>query len=367
MKKIAIRITTVLMAIFLYGCPNDGPYHMYTKISPDGSCYREFILSVDSIFAAGDTSKNPFPMKIDSTWEMTFYKRFADDTSRYANFPAGNTYIENGKEYSWIATAKKEFASVDKLAISFRYDNSEWDSVVPEISFDKKFRWFYTYFEFIETYKPVNSLNKIPISEYMTDKEIGALYGEDRELYKGKNGYEVKSLLENLEKKSDEWLNRNFFEEIYTIYINHFDSFKGVPIDAANFALEKDTVYKYYFSKDTVDVFRDFNDMLDHHFHTHAFTLANKEFDQVLEQELPSFFKHSLEEVNYRLSLPGKIIETNAPFLNQDTLSWKVDDERFYFQDYPLNATSRKPNYWAFAVTAVVVILAVLGLWVRRD
>jgi hypothetical protein len=52
--------------------------------------------------------------------------------------------------------------------------------------------------------------------------------------------------------------------------------------------------------------------------------------------------------------------------MNQDTLTWKVEEDRFYFQDYPLKASSRKPNYWAFIVTGIIVILAVVGLMVRR-
>jgi hypothetical protein len=214
----------------------------------------------------------------------------------------------------------------------------------------------------------VNPFKKVPITDYLSDKEIAALYGEDQELYKGKNGYEIKSLLEDLENKADKWFNQSFYEEIYALYIQHFDLFKGAPIDAARFAMEKDTIYKYYFKEDTVDMFeKDFNEMLDHHFHTRAFTSASKdEFEKAMENEFPDFMKYSEVKLNYRMSLPGKIIETNAPFLNQDTLTWKVDEERFYFQDYQLSATSRKPNYWAFIVTGIVVILALVGGLVRR-
>ena len=369
MKKFAIQISAVLMAIFFYGCPNgEGPYHMYTKIKPDGSCYREFIRSVDSAFVAGDTSNNPFPMKIDSTWKITYYKRMAGDTSRFAGFPSSHTNTTNGTEYSWFATAKKEFTSVDELAANFRFDDSDWDSIVPVIAFHKKFRWFYTYFEFSETYKPVNPFKKVPVADYLSDQEIAALYGENQELYKGKNGYEIKSLLSDLDERANKWLNHNLYEEMYALYIRHFDLFKGAPVDAARFTLEKDTIFKYYFDQDTVDMFKkDFSEVLDHHFHTRAFTsVSTDEFDKELENEFPDFMKYSGLELNYRMSLPGKIIETNAPFLNQDTLSWKVDEDRFYFRDYPLTATSRKPNYWAFAVTGIVVILAVTGLMVRR-
>jgi len=71
-------------------------------------------------------------------------------------------------------------------------------------------------------------------------------------------------------------------------------------------------------------------------------------------------------EIDYKLSMPGKIIETNAPFFKNDTLSWKVDNDRFRINDYNLKAISRKPNYWAFVITSLIVAAALLGFLIRR-
>jgi hypothetical protein len=371
MKKLIIKTFMFMIAVLMYGCPNgEGPYETYTKINTDGSCYREFIRSADSSFVAGDTAKNPFPMKLDSTWKVTFYKRMTNDTSRYNKLPASTTYKHDNSEYSYFATARKDYPSVKSLAESFRFNDSDWDSIVPLINYNKKFRWFYTYSEYSETYPAVNPFKIVSITDYLSKEEIETLYGENQNLYKGKNGFEIKSMLNNLEEKANSWFNRSCFEETYSLYLKYFQQFKNLPIDAATFAMAKDSIYKHYGNKDslTLNLFdEDFNKVLDKYFHTNAFSVnQTNEIDKLLEKEFPDFMKFSGMALNYKISLPGKIIETNAPFLNGDTLTWKVNDERFYFNAYELNAVSRKPNYWAFGVTGIIVALSILGFWVKR-
>ena len=366
MKNIALKVFFLFSAILLSGCPNDeGPYYMFTKIDRDGSCYREFIRSADSAFVAGDTSNNPFPMKIDSTWNLTFYKRTAGDSSRFAKLPAGKIQKENGKEFTWFAVAKKHFPSVEDMSLNFRFDDSDWDSMKSTIDFTRKFRWFYTYYEFSDTYSAINPFKKVPVSLYLSDKEVAALYGEDKELYTGKNGFEIKSMLEEMDKRAEQWLNHSFYEEVFSLYIKHYDRFKDAPVDVDAFASEKDSIFKYY--TDSINLITDdLGKLLNHHFQTNAYEVDDSAFDAELEKEFPNFIWYSSMELNYMMTLPGKVIETNAPFLRNDTLSWKVEDDRFFFNDYKLKAISRKPNYWAFAVTGFVILLAIAGLVVRR-
>jgi hypothetical protein len=365
MKKTVYKMFFILLAIFLYGCPNEGPYYMYTKINPDGSCYREFIRGADSTFVLRkDTSHNPFPMKLDSTWKISFYKRMQGDTSRFRNFSASETIKMNNTEFSWFAIARKDYQSLQELNESFRYDNSDWNKVATEIEYNKRFRWFYTYYEFQESYKGSNPFKIVPFSVYLTDQEVAALYGEDKELYKGKNGFEIKEILTDLENKADKWLEHSLFEEVFQLYLQHYRQFDA-PVDSISFAAEKDTIFKYYIATDSID-FEDIGDVLDHHFHTNVYSAGGDSLDKELESMFPEFLAFSGTELNYQMTMPGKIIETNAPFLQNDTLIWRVEDERFFFNDYQLKAVSRKANYWSFGVTGIVIVLSVLGLLIRR-
>ena len=75
MKKTITGILVYTAMVLIYSCDSQG-YNMYTQLNPDGSCYREFVRHTDSAFIAGDTSKNPFPVKLDSTWKLTFIRRW---------------------------------------------------------------------------------------------------------------------------------------------------------------------------------------------------------------------------------------------------------------------------------------------------
>lgn len=362
--KSVSKIILLLLAVLLSGCPNDSPLHMYTKVYPDGSCSREFIRSADSAFVIkGDTSHNPFPMKLDSTWKLSFYQQWEGDTSRFADLPAGKTYKTDSGEFTWFATAFKHYPSVKEMAESFRFNDSDWKNVITEVKFKKRFRWFYTYYDYLEIYPKSNRFDLVPISNYLTATEVSALYGEDKELYRGKNGFEILNELKSLNDKADKWLDHSLYEEMFRVYLENYSGLKNVPVDSQAFAMEKDTIFKYYINTDSIE-FDQIGDVLNHHFHTTAYT--GEEFEEKMEVVLGNLLMLSGMEVNYQLSVPGKVIETNAPFMLGDTLSWKVDDERFFLNDYAITVISRKPNYWAFAVTVIIIFAAVTGFFIKR-
>jgi hypothetical protein len=372
MKKIFVKLLFIAIVPLIYNC-NSHDYIMYTRINPDGSCYREFVVNTDSSFFAGDTSRNPFPMKIDSTWILTFHKKNANVSSWFRKYPASNNYKQGDSTFSYFALARKEYPSIRNLAETFRFNDSNWDSIVPIIFCNEKFRWFYTYYEFSETYPHVNPFKLIPINDYLSDNEIETWFGENKDLFIGKNGIETSEMLKNLEEKVDAWLEKSYYEEVFRQFLKCYNQFKGMPVDSATFALAKDSIFK--FIKDSLDnnsnsisIFdNDFVKAFDLYFQTDAFSRnITGDVLEKLENEIPDFTGFFNIELNYQLSLPGKIIETNAPFINGDTLTWKVDANRFFLTDYNLNALSRKPNYWAFGVTGIIIALSVLGFWVKR-
>jgi hypothetical protein len=370
MNTKTIFIKGLVLALFLtvLSCNSGlGPYYMFTKVYPDGSCTREFVRSADSAFVAGDTSKNPFPFKLDSTWKLEFYKRLQNDSSRFSQMN-GIEYKTSGDSttYSWFAIATKKFPTVQSMS-AFSLNESSWDSIETRIDFKKKFRWFYTYYKYMEVYPYSNVFKRVPVSDYLTNPEIATLYGESRELYTGKNGLEVKSMLDDLQKKADEWLNRSLYEEIYVLYVKHYNEVKDPPVDVKTFESVKDSIYKQYGKSDSL-LKGDFNEILDSYFKTKSFSKSlNDSIEKKLEKEFPDFMKLSEMELDYKLSMPGKIIETNAPFLDNDTLTWKVNSDRFSFNDCVLTAESRKVNYWAFIVTGLLVFSAAASFMVRKN
>lgn len=369
MKKTVVSIIILSVIALFYAC-NTANHQMYTRINPDGSCYREFKGSADSALVAGDTSKNRFPVKLDSSWKMSIYGKHAGDS--ILKQIDKQDYFSNFQDSTFLSyiIVQKEFPSVKDMADNFRFNNSDWDSVKPALSWDRKFRWFYTYYEFSETYPYQNPFTAIPVGNYLSTEEIATLYGNRSELYKGKIGIEIRDMLNDLEGRSNAWLNRSVFEENYCFVLRYYSLMKNMPVDSASFARARDSVY-LRFGRDTLlpDVMDKFDSVLNTHFQTSYFTDYNPiqgELEKKYEKEFPDYTKGFGMELDYQLALPGKMLETNAPFMNGDTLKWKIDQYRFFFTDYKLFAASRKPNYWAFAATAIIVILSALAFLVKR-
>jgi len=370
MEKIFFKLAIIAIVPLINNCTSHD-FNMYTHINPDGSCYREILVNTDSSFVARDTSKSPFPMKIDSGWVVTFLKKNADDSVWFRKFHTNNNYKYGDSTYSYFALARKEFPSINNLAEKFRFNDSGWDSIVPIITFDKKFRWFYTWFNYNETYPHVNPFKRVPINNYLSDNEIETWFGERKDIFTGKNGIEASEMLKNLEEKADAWFEKSYYEEVFSAYLRNYNQFNNLPVDSATFALAKDSIYQLM--KDSSEknsktgIEDDFLKAFDIYFHTSAFTQnITDEMEKTIEENIPDLTRFFTSEMKYMLSLPGKVFETNAPFINGDTLAWKVDAYRFFVNDYDLIALSRKPNYWAFFVTGIIIALSVLGFWVKR-
>lgn len=370
MKKTILELLVLSVIALIYGC-NSADHHMYTRINPDGSCYREFKgWSPDSAFIAGDTSKNLFPVRIDSTWKMSIYgKHVSDSIPKQIDKQYYYSHMHDSAFKAYL-NIRKEYSSVKNMAETFRFNNSDWDSVKPALSWDRKFRWFYTYYEFSETYPCQNPFTAIPVGNYLSPEEIATLYGHRSELYKGKIGIEIRDMLNDLEGRSNAWLNRSVFEKNYYFFLKNYRFLKNLPVDSVTFARAKDSVY-LQFGKDTLlpDVSNRLDTVLNKHFNTRFFTdddLMIPELEKKYEEEFPDYTRGFNMELTYQLTMPGKVLETDAPFFNGDTLKWKLDQYRFFFTDYKLFAASRKPNYWAFAATAIIVILSALAFLVKR-
>lgn len=360
--KTLIKILAISVTAFLFfnsGCQDRGPDKVYTRVHPDGSCYRDIKTFTDSAYYAGNRERNPFPFKPDSSWNIIVNKG-TDTIARGDSFQIQNHYR---------ATALKEYPSVNDMAETFYFDDGEWDSIVPSISFRKKFQWFYNYYDYTETYHPVNQL-PVPIADYLSEEEVETWFGENTSIYKGKNGIEINDLLNNIEYKVNAWYNRNYYEEIFRLYGKYFRYFENMPVDSLTFVRAKDTIYKHHKKYiESAELFDfDVDSLWDKHFQKKLIFDPKDELADTIEYEFGQTFAYvfTQKDLNCGISLPGKVIETNAPFISGDTLSWNVNNIRFFINDYSLTAKSRKPNYWAFITTGIIIVFSFIGFRIKR-
>ncbi len=360
MKKSISFSIIILFSIILFSCTNE-PINMLTKINPDGSCLRSFTVEGDSAFMVGDTTKhNPFPFNLDSSWSISW--SYLTKT-RNDDWPLKIWEYDTASKKIYF-TAERYFPSVSELNQPNFFELTNWKSFHPEIIFEKSFRWFYTYYQFSEKYQRFRPFQKLPISDFLEEDEIKLWFQGDDNFFNGMNGIEINDRLNKIEKQYEIWLERNFFEEQYQVILKYLFLVKDLKITEKEITTKKDSIFKKYREMD--DDFPELLHIMDTTFRTTEFSEKigkNKDVENEVES-LFDFLDYYEMVLNYKLLMPGKILQTNSSIVKADTLFWEVNTFRFTECDYEIFAKSRKPNLWAIVISGIFILGVILSYFV---
>lgn len=365
MKPIVHFILLFAIILLVPSCTSK-PIDMLTGINPNGSCYREFSEAPDSMFLMGDKSEkhNPFPVFIDSTWQISW--TFGDSKPR-TDFPLSKaTFDSISKNKSQqskeniVVRIRRNYQSVEELDSLFRLKNAnDWGKVKVKHSLDKKFRWFYTYYTYKETYKKIKLDFDIPVEKYMTKEEAQFWFTGKPEILKGMNGLEIREYVGKIEDNYNKWVIRNLWNEEFKVVLKNYDSLAQKPVTKEELRTLNDSIYN---SKINNSMDFDIIKVLNTYFKTNAFSMLSakencplKKFEEDTNLEFAFFFSQA---INYKLNLPGDIIQANNAVVVGEVLTWKLTPQRLIPDDYILEAQSRKANVWAFILTGLIVIVA---------
>jgi hypothetical protein len=354
---------------------------MFTRINPDGSCYRVLKATADSLFMIGDTAKRkPFPIELDSTWKISWqYETSAihndwplktwpwDSTYKNIFLVPKEKYPTMNKSINVWAT--RNFRSVDEMASSFRLKKSHsWHDLNISYSLDKKFRWFYTYYLYKEVYPKIKTFDRVPLEKYMNNDEVSFWFNGNKDLLKGMNGVEMKEIVTDIESKFNNWIGNNLFDISYDLLLDNYNNLEGVNISRDRLISAKDSILvKYIKDFDLINNDPSFEDLLDKYFKTKFFSILFKQkenpviklYDNVFNKPFEHMQEYFGEEIDYRLLMPGKILQANNGVLHDDTLVWKITAYRMVPGDFEISAQSRNVNIWAFVLSGFILLVAV--------
>ena len=295
-------------------------YTISTKVNEDGSIER--IIRIDSYSGSGKPESLPF--YIDSTWKSRIEKLTKDTTQKTLFY-------------------SKTFSSVDELNKELK-KGSKIKSVA---KFEKKFRWFYTYFYYTETYKKTNPFKTIPLETSFSVNEIDSL----------NNGLMSKGL----SKKVDDVLGKCIVEEF-------IDSIAAVTKANSIYNVDKLNLLKEQLLTKELDTTDKLIKNMENIYGTKSVNLLKPEFERIfknMENKIEEYVSPS-NSVSFTANviMPGLIINTNAPTVEGNKLTWKPEGESYVFTDYKVSAESRVANTWITLATGVVVVILILILLV---
>lgn len=370
--KYASLILILFVALFATSCEKSTD--MLTVINSDGSCYRQFTGKADSAFMCGDTidKSNPFPIKIDSTCKVSWEYGKSDLRTEFPLSRSLYDSLTDSVSVNKMRTKKRSgyfdvvvrqnFKSVEQMAHKFKFKPShEWRNMKVKYALEKKFRWFYTYYRYRETYPKIETGFALPIENFMSKDEARFWFTGEPNLLQGMNGIEIRNYIGDLENKHNQWFAKNVWNAQYAVALANYGLIGKAPVTRKRLELLKDSIFK-----SEVKDYQDFKmeSILNKYFNTKVFSKLwetenspMKKYEaQFYKQPFMAYLSHSF---TYKLVLPGEIIKSNNAIIKGDTLVWNLTSTRMMYGNYVLEAQSRKVNSWAFVVTGFLFIIAV--------
>jgi hypothetical protein len=320
-----LRGFALILLLSLSGCKEN--YTVVTTLFADGSCDR--VVTVTS-----DSTKVPdvaFPIPVDSSWEISW-----------------TAPTKKGEKY--LYTARKHFAHVDSLRQEYARASGP-GKIKVSIDIEKKFRWFYTYFDYREKYELFKPYTLLPLSQFMTDDEIHRYLEGERS--------------DSLKQKRSMWESRNMFEEYYRGLVDAARALNDPALTPGLIESRKEFLFTELDSSKSDDVVQTTQKVLG----TPTVRKIGKELQSLAEQIMNKLTTPSKASGDYvcTVIMPGTILDTNAGEVKGNSIVWKFNDEYLGIADFEMRAESRSVNIWPMAVTGILVlVLIVLPLAVRR-
>ncbi len=257
----------------------------------------------------------------------------------------------------------KAFESVDALnEEQGRYTDTTFRITS---TFEKKFRWFYTYFYYSDTYHRINRM-KLPIDQYVTPEDSAFVERLPAEGKKISLADSVHLALLN-EKWFDKYGTAAIGDEYFDIV---YDLMKSQNIDERwkdSIALHKDAMFNDLLDGDgknagsLIDLLDSLGVPLDYAFARREFAMRSK----VIESKLAFISWASEGTYQHVIAMPGKVVSSNADSVIGNRLLYHPPVIKFLIMDHKLHATSRKLNLWA-VITTVVILGLTIVLFARR-
>jgi hypothetical protein len=314
-----------------------------TTVHDDGTLDKTIVVESE------DSTENFFGLNKEKGWEMTL----TEDTAKRAM----------KEKPGRLLIFRKSFPSAEKANEELAVKNDTLFQITSK--FEKRFKWFYTYLYYSDTYHCINRMD-YPVDDYVTQEDYAFI---DRLPAEGKPISKADSLyLDYLHNKLfDVYALRAIYERQYKIH-------ERLLVEAGLEEKWQDTLSKHKESifqwllknKDTGEDFvlnsGDhflFNAMDSLGIPFSAEKMRSRYEELFLQEDAKTNFSNKATEGKYThvINMPWQVVRTNADSLSGNRLQWNPSSMKFTLKDYTMYAESRKANYWAFALSAIVIAM----------
>lgn len=297
-------------------------------------------LSVDRCvhIASDEGSSVSFPFPVAGTWTVAEIRQ-----------PFVMDFYDASKTMTHSASVHAE--KIENLHMG---EKGEFNPLLrPVETLKKRFRWFYTYYDYKAVFSGLDELLPLSFEGYLTDEQQ-VLFFRGAGAPDSWNGIEMYTLLDDMNQSFVRW----YSDAVYEVMCGIFRPY-STPGQYEVMCSVRDDYMKMN-GRETVFAMKpdEFEDRLVAVAPENGFGMiyeANSvAVDEAYEREarITSCFETVFM---YTISLPGRYVDGNALDFIEGNPVWKVDAFRLMCGDLTLEATSRKMNVWILILTFVVI------------
>lgn len=334
MKAIINLFLSAFLIISISSCEHT--VSMETTVHENGTLDKVIILEVS------DTTGNFLGIGPASGWTLTTQPRV--DSAKGTN----------SQDKKWYAKYEKTFQSADQATQQLAASSDSLFRISSK--FEKRFKWFYTYLYYAETYHAINRM-QYPTTDFLTPEDdafIDRLPAEGEIISKADSLY----LSRLQEKIFDVYGLRAIYESHYQLNetLIRESGLESRWLDTLK--VHKESLYRHLADKQDVPEDFLFNalDSLGIPFSSEK---MRSRYDELyaLEDARISFINHASEgKYTQVINMPWTIVRTNADSIAGNRLQWNPPSIKFLLKDYTMYAESRELNLWTVIVSAALLI-----------
>lgn len=225
----------------------------------------------------------------------------------------------------------------------------------PSENLGKRFRWFYTYYDYSAEFEGLKDMLPLPFEGYLTDEQL-ELFFRGANPPEGWNGVEMYCLLDDINQNFARWHSDATYYVMCDIFKPYYTKQQIVVLDTLKYRFMEGKEREIMFAMKP-DEFEDrLATLLPESGFGNIYEDNSEAIDQAYEKEteIIGCFETAFM---YTVNLPGKYMAGNAVDSLGSSPAWKVDAYRLMAGDLKLIATSRQVNVWAFLVTFAAIVL----------
>lgn len=373
MKTIKLCLLLTVAVLSMTSCENH-EVEMNTFVNEDGTCSRNLFFKTDSAGLVGNLANSDGVIRLSDDWNVFWAVK---GKSEWHDYPMSVEHYNSLQAQfgsvpdTVILRAERKFASVEEMSAAFPIQIAG-KPLTTKAEFTKRFRWFYTIYEYTETIDGFKECFHVPFNRFMNENDAFFWFTGEPEIFSGYTPFESYDKLSKIEESVNRWLNANYFCEMYNVMVRYYDSVKNPPVDKNAFVSLRDSVMQYALAHGFDISLAGTDKIFSGFFGSDAYAFMFKgdsECMMELSERIRWFADLVSLDINYSVYMPGQITDTGRGLYHDSTgcVYYSLTGGRFIPDDYIITASSRVTNIWAYAITAILAtVVLVLCLRAKR-